>query len=150
MIYDSEPETLKHIETVRYYLSQMISDLAVRRFRHDESKLDEPEKSGFDEWTPKLKEFTYGSDEYRYALAGMKPFLDHHYEKNDHHPEHFEDGIEGMNLLQLCEMLVDWKAATSRHADGNLSKSLELNTKRFGLSPQLAKILRNTVDYLEW
>lgn len=33
--------------------------------------------------------------------------LDHHYQNNDHHPEHFELGINGMNLLQLLEMLAD-------------------------------------------
>ena len=34
-------------------------------------------------------------------------------------------------------MLADWKAATERHADGDLLRSLRLNTERFGLSPQL-------------
>jgi hypothetical protein len=53
-----------------------------------------------------------------------------------------------MNLIDLVEMLCDWKAASERHNDGNIKKSIEINTARFGLSWQLAKILENTADLL--
>ena len=45
-------------------------------------KLKEPEKSMFDVWTPKLKEFKFGSEEYKQALDSMGEALKHHYENN--------------------------------------------------------------------
>jgi len=76
--------------------------------------------------------------------------LKHHYENNSHHPEHYPNGINGMSLLDLIEMLADWKAAGMRHADGDMQKSLEINKKRFGMSDQLAEIFQNTIKELGW
>jgi hypothetical protein len=54
-----------------------------------------------------------------------------------------------MNLFDILEMLIDWCAACKRHADGDIEKSIEINTKRFNLSPQLVNIIKNTVPCLE-
>jgi hypothetical protein len=59
-----------------------------------------------------------------------------------------EKGIRGMSLLGLLECLLDWKAATLRHADGDLLRSIEINQKRFGYSDELKQILLNTVAEL--
>jgi hypothetical protein len=80
----------------------------------------------------------------------MKPALDHHYDLNHHHPEHFLRGIRGMNLIDIIEMLCDWKAATMRHADGNIYKSIEINQERFNYSYELKEILINTSRYLNF
>jgi hypothetical protein len=61
-----------------------------------------------------------------------------------------ELGIRGMTLLDVIEMLADWKAATERHADGNLARSIEVNQKRFGCSDELRAILTNTATALGW
>ena len=45
-----------------------------------------------------------------------------------------------MNLIDIVEMICDWKAATLRHNDGNLLKSVEINAKRFGMDDQLKQI----------
>ena len=58
--------------------------------------------------------------------------------------------VNEMNLLDIVEMLCDWKAATERHADGSITMSLVINPKRFGIDDQLAGILRNTVRDLGW
>ena len=58
--------------------------------------------------------------------------------------------INGMSLIDVIEMLADWKAAGMRHSDGSIEKSLEINRKRFGVSDQLFRILSNTVKELEW
>ncbi len=81
-------------------------------------------------------------------MAEMKPAIDHHNSANRHHPEHFEGGIHEMNLIDLLEMMCDWKAATLRHNDGDIMKSIEINQKRFGYSDELAAILRNTANWL--
>lgn len=148
--YDSRPDTLEHISQVRAKMEAVTERLEVRAQVHDRSKLLTPEVECFDEFTPKLKATTYGSDEYEQFLADMQVGLAHHYAANSHHPEHFVTGIEGMSLLDLIEMLCDWKAATERHADGDMGRSLVINAERFGISPQLAQILANTVEEMEW
>jgi len=138
-------ETRKHIENVRNLLNMVVGELLMRGETHDQSKLGDAELSTFVEYTPKLKTSTYGSAEYKSFLTAMKPALDHHYAKNRHHPEHFEDGVDGMNLIDVLEMLLDWKAATMRHADGDISRSIEINAERFGMSDALVRLLQNTV-----
>lgn len=59
-------------------------------------------------------------------------------------------GYRGMSLLDVIEMLADWYAATKRHADGDLAKSIEINAKRFGYGEDLKGILQNTARELGW
>jgi len=144
MKYDSKADTLLHIKRVAQLLTEASSELIRRANVHDDSKLKSPEKELFDEFTPKLKDCTYGSDEYKEYLKGLKVALDHHYANNSHHPEHYEKGVNGFDLFDLIEMFFDWKAASERHADGNIMKSIEINKGRFELSEQLCDIMRNT------
>lgn len=147
--YDSRSDTLDHIVRVQYYGMQMVGNLSERFLKHDQSKLESPEKEYFDKYTPRLKSLTFGTPEYTQNIQDLKPALDHHYSVNDHHPQfHGEDGINGMNLLSLVEMLADWKAAGERGKDGNIYKSIDINAERFGISKQLKRILINTAKYL--
>lgn len=57
-------------------------------------------------------------------------------------------GINSMNLVDLIEMICDWKAAGMRHADGDIFRSLEINKERFGMSDQLFEILKNTAEFI--
>lgn len=182
-------ETIKHQDTVKNLMEILIKEILHRSFIHDASKLQPEELNGFIEYTPKLKNCTYGSDEYKKYLEELKPSLNHHYENNSHHPEYYKDSIErfctecnkgfnkldeeyyieykkcpncetrshiskrytlrGMNLIDILEMICDWKAATLRHDDGDISKSIEINQKRFGYSDEMKQILKNTIDILE-
>jgi len=146
--YDSASDTMRHISRVRQLMENMAGEILLRSGEHDKSKLENPEKATFDEVTPLLRGLTYGSPEYNESLAKMKPALDHHYAENRHHPEHFKNGINDMNLVDIMEMLCDWKAATERHADGDIAKSLEINKGRFVMSDQLVGVLKNTVEAL--
>jgi hypothetical protein len=92
--YDSRPDTLDHIVEVRQLLAAVIVDLKIRAEHHDESKLVEPELAVFNEFTPKLRDSTYGSEEYKSFLLGMGEGLKHHYAANQHHPEFWEQGRE--------------------------------------------------------
>jgi hypothetical protein len=60
-----------------------------------------------------------------------------------------ELGINGMDLLDIVELFCDWKAATMRHHDGSLAKSVEHNSSRFNLGPVLTNIFRNTIEFME-
>ena len=144
--YDSRVDTLTHIKRVNALLIDFATVLLHRAKVHDDSKLAEPEKSAFDEMTPKLKALTYGSPEYKESLAQLGVALKHHYANNSHHPEYHGKGIDGMNLLDIVEMWCDWKAAGERHADGSMEKSIEHNKTRFAMSNQLSSIFSNTIN----
>lgn len=162
--YDSRPDTYAHIGRVRQYLTSVIRNLLDRADLHDASKLVEPELSAFNEATPKLATLTYGSDEYKQSLADLGSALEHHYQRNSHHPEHYEEGIKGMSLLDLVEMLVDWKAASERmrkptpaapgrpeapqYDRADFLGSIALNQERFGYGDEVRAILENTAREL--
>jgi len=147
-MYDSTKDTREHQERVAYLIGYFSGELHNRALEHDDSKLEEPEKSIFDEFTPKLKETTYWSDEYKGYLEQMQVALKHHYTNNRHHAECHENGISGMNLVDIVEMICDWKAASERHADGDIMKSIKINKERFGYSDELESILKNTAELL--
>lgn len=150
--FDSTKDTLEHIRQVRLLLTQVVDELMKRGDQHDDSKLHAPEKAVYDKVVPELKRWTYGSKEYKAAAKELKKggALPHHYANNRHHPEYFKGGVNDMTLIDIVEMLADWKAATLRSADGDIDVSLPQNAKRFHLSPQLTTILENTVKAMGW
>jgi hypothetical protein len=147
---NSTLETWKHIKAVRTNINLFIHDLLERANHHDNTKLESPEVEIFGENTAQLAATKYGSPEYQVLLDKIKPALDHHYSKNRHHPQFWKNGLDDMSLIDVLEMLADWHAATKRHDSGNIRKSIEINVDRFGISPQLKRILENTVrDYFK-
>lgn len=156
MAYDSRPETMKHIERVQHFMSRAINNLSDRKLVHDVSKLVDPELAAFDIATPKLAHLEYGSEEYKQSLRDLGPALAHHFRHNDHHPEHFENGVYDMSLMALLEMLCDWRAASERVKQRTddpdrvvtFEEGLKYNQERFGYSDEIAEILRNTAQEL--
>jgi transcriptional regulator with XRE-family HTH domain len=163
-------ETRDHIAAVQDQLGVAIDNLRRRQKLHDASKLHDPEAKGFMAMgsDARLQTLTYGSAEYMAVLREHKPTIAHHYDQNDHHPEYWKthrardisceqltpDGevatngaalISQMTLPALVEMLCDWRAAGKRmKGGGDMLKSIEINTKRFQIHPQLVSILVNT------
>ena len=133
-----------HVETVMNLF--IISELAERAVRHDDSKLVAPEKQGYDKFIPLLKTAKYGSPEYEKIREDMKAeCLDHHYKENRHHPEHFENGMKGMTIIDLVELICDWFAA-SLNSDTSFEKGLNGNFVRFQIQEPLQSIIRNTYE----
>jgi len=148
--YDSRQDTLPHIVRVQELMAAICERLALRAELHDLSKLTEPEKSAFDAHAPRRGSCVYGGETYNGHLAEMQAALAHHYANNLHHPEHFENGVNGMSLLDLIEMFCDWKAASEKHRNGSLGRSIQINREHFELSEQLISILENTRRELRW
>jgi hypothetical protein len=123
--YDSTKDTLDHIAKVKARIEEITMRLNIRAIWHDRSKLSEPEKSGYDQLTIKLKDCVYGSDEYKAALEEAKPVIARHYAVNSHHPENYEQGIAGMSLLDIIEMLADWKGASERTKQGSIAQACD-------------------------
>lgn len=143
---ESKNETYKHKQMVSKFIDILFHEMLIRSVMHDNSKLEDFEANTFAIYTKKLAGTTYNSDEYKEYLSEMKVALDHHYSNNKHHPEHYENGIKDMDLVDIMEMICDWKAATMRHNDGNIYKSIEMNQERFGYSDELKSIFKNTID----
>ena len=141
--------TQEHIAKVRKYIRFFTDRLTLRGENHDASKMESPEVELFAEHTERLSEIEYGSEEYKKELEALKPALEHHYAVNRHHPEHFPNGINEMNLIDLVELIADWKASSERHNNGNLLKSIEINAKRFNIDDQLTQILLNTARMMD-
>lgn len=137
-------DTYQHIKEVVKNINIVVKELLTRADNHDNSKFEPEELYIFAE-ADKLGEVEYGSQAYKDNLEKIKPAIQHHYSKNRHHTEHWPNGIEDMTLIDLVEMLADWRAATKRNKNGNIVKSIELNSQKYNISPQLRKILENTV-----
>ena len=151
MPYDSTPDTLRHSLRVAELMGELIKELLDRSIRHDLSKTREPELAVYDTFVPRLRAATYGSEEYLALVEAMGEGLRHHYAHNRHHPEHFANGINDMTLVDLVEMLADWKASTERTTPhGDLAASLTINRERFDIAPQLMDILENTARHFGW
>lgn len=144
MTHDSE--TLKHVNEVRANIWTLIKELDHRAAVHDASKFEEPERSVFASNTPKLAKTEYGTPAYDELLKEVELAILHHYSKNTHHPEHWPNGVEGMDLLDVVEMLADWAAAVKRNKNGNVHRSVMLNKDRFNITDQLAQIMINTLN----
>lgn len=129
---------------VKELMNNMIVDLINRAETHDLTKLESPEKEIFDREGDSLKTLVYNSDEYKASLERLGIALEHHYNFNSHHPQHYKNGVDGMDLLDLVEMICDWKASSERNVGNTLD--LDKNFERFGFSEQLASIFRNTKE----
>lgn len=150
MSTDSRHQTWQHIHEVQFRIWEVICCLQRRAFDHDQSKLRTPELEAFDANSSKLRDIKYGSQEYKESLGEMAEALENHYRLNDHHPEHHPNGIHGMSLLQLLEMLADWKAASMRHEDGDLAWSINHNAERFGYGDEMREMMLTTALHLGW
>jgi hypothetical protein len=141
MSYDCTNDVMEHKRKVEYWMRRFWTQLENRAPIHDRSKLDDPEeKALFDKWVPELKVRTFGSDYYKQALDAMGEGVQKHYKANRHHPEHFKNGVDGMTLIDVVEMVSDWMAAAEAK---NVHVDLDHAAKRFGLSEQLVKIIAN-------
>jgi len=142
-------ETMTHKALVRALTTRLATRIIDAGKAHDDSKLIAPEMDFFAEHSVKLSKLEYGTPEYHKQLEEIKPAIDHHYGNNRHHPEHYPNGISGMNLVDVIEMLCDWKASSQRYFNGNILKSIDINVKRFNISEDFASVLRNTAELLE-
>lgn len=143
-------ETVQHCRRVGLYILQCTEELNNRAINHDVSIFRPDEFDLFAQETPGLRELEYDSEEYRAALDRLRPALVRHYAGNRHHPDYHDGGVESMNLLDLIEMLADWKAAAERQVRGSLAKSIKLNAKRFDYGDDIENLLMVTARDLGW
>ena len=134
-----------HKFVVLQQMNIIIQELIKRAQDHDNSKFSEEEFPFLVAAMDDFHKTPFGTPEYMELRKKWAKLFDSHYKKNNHHPEHFPNGIEDMTLLDLIEMLCDWKAASMRTENGgNIANSIKVGAERYGFIPQLIKILENT------
>ena len=143
-------DTLRHISEVAENLSEMEADLRKRGFGHDRTKLEEFEFDAFVSTRPKFKKANYGTKEYKECTEAIKPAIDHHYSHNRHHTGYHEGGFEDMNLMDILEMLADWKAASRRSPDLSFEDSLPRAFKKYKIPDNMQKHILSTIKYFGW
>lgn len=150
-MYDSTVDARAHISKIQFIFDNIvIPELIERSKNHDQSKLEDPEKETYDKYIPLLQKVKYGTPEYNKLKDEMaETGVGHHYQVNRHHPEHFENGIRDMTLIDVVEMFFDWYAASLR-SDTGFEKGIEMNTNRYRISDDLSQIFINTYnEYLK-
>ena len=143
-------DTILHIGEVQENLEIIATELRQRGISHDRTKLQEFEFDAFVSTRPKFKLVNYGSPEYQECVDAIKPAVDHHYANNRHHTGFHKAGINGMNLIDLLEMIADWRAAARRSPDKTLKDTLDYAFKKYQIDEQLGKIITNTLKDLLW
>jgi hypothetical protein len=144
---DYVKDLVDHKQRVAKRMQIVANELFKRAANHDNSKFSEEEFEAYDGAFAELQKYAYGTEDFKAALNKIKPAIAHHYAVNDHHPEHFEQGVNQMNLIQLIEMVCDWLAASER-SQKDIRAGLEINKKRFGIDEQLCGIIKNTIEKL--
>ena len=134
----------EHTFGVRRRVILMCTALMARAITHDNSKYSESELDGHISQTDEMRGIKYGTDAY-YAIKKKYESLSvEHFANNRHHPEHHPNGIDDMTLVDVIEMLCDWLTG-SEDTGTPVERSLEINEERYRISPQLMKVLKNTV-----
>lgn len=143
-------DIIRHASEVHENLSQVSNDLERRGIAHDRSKLEAIEFDGFVKTRSRFEKVNYGSEEYRECAKAIQPSIDHHYQNNRHHAKHFENGFADMNLLDILEMIADWKAASRRSPDLLFEDSLSRAFDMYKIPKNMQRHIILTLDYLGW
>lgn len=147
----AELVTRKHMQRVSELIGEAAVELIRRGALHDQSKLEAVELEPQQRLQDVIAEHghaPFGSDEYKRRFETLGPMLEHHFANNSHHPEHYADGVDGMDLFDVVEMFFDWKAASERGEESSMN--IGAACERFKISPQLESIFRNTARSLNF
>lgn len=144
---------MRHCSNLRQALGKVISNLQDRSARHDYSKLEDDEFDAVIHYQ-KLDGLEYGSDEYKAKMEEIRGFTGEgwklHCKRNSHHPEHHEP-IDTMGLLDIIEMVCDWKAANATYNTSRQSfrEAAEVCIERYDFNIAQRWAIRQMIDILD-
>jgi len=144
-------DLILHSSEVSENLEVFSSELRKRGLAHDRTKFQSFEFDRFLSGWEDFKKTDYGTEKYNESPDKVTEAREHHHENNRHHVGFYENGVEGMNLIDVLEMLSDWKAAARRSPNLNLEQTLDKAFDLYGIKDeQLRKVILNTFKYLGW
>lgn len=122
---------------------------------HDASKLKAEEWDTFHTATVALAAAPLGTPEYQQVLEEFNKALDKHYVRNEHHPEHFPNGIkdmfaDGQVTSFLIEMCVDIYASSRVPCDDVITWDTQIKAliQRFDISPEETAVIDNLMQII--
>jgi len=143
----NKEKTLEHIRKVQLLLKYFLDKLTERSENHDISKLVDEESEVYSkEVINTIHAFDH--PEYEHYLNKIRISIETHYSKNRHHPEHFSNSINDMNLIDIIEMFCDWCSCSSLDQDLSIKDQLMRNKRRYNISEQLNTIFLNTAKVI--
>lgn len=134
-------------------MKRIANELRRRGVRHDNSKFSGIEATiggmYHDDYNKINVLCPHKSDVENYAEK-TKAASTEHYKLNDHHVEHFENGLSDMNLIQLTELICDNVAHFKERGYAPTECVYEVGVlfKSHGASDDIISIMKNTVQYL--
>lgn len=143
-------DIIKHRAEVQENISMICRRLEARGMAHDLSKFGEIEFDAFLSTRERFKKANYGTPEYDECVKAIQPAIDHHYAYNLHHTKHWPNGINNMSLIDIVEMVADWRAAERRSPDRTLKDTMEDAFKKYKIEGQLKQAIINTMEALRW
>ena len=142
---------MRHRETVAEHLHNLADYFRHRAREHDRSKLRLDEFAGFSRINRIAREHPYGTQEYEESMdteKGPDGCITLHFSRNAHHPEYHGHERE-MGLLDLMEMVADWKGAADTYGTNTLRDAMPVNRKRFDFDDWQWRVIELMVDWLE-
>lgn len=137
-----------HIRGVQTWMRHVIMLWTNRMVFHDQSKYSSPELPLIHQ-KARLDSIPLNTPDYYDALSQIKSAVQAHYECNTHHPEHYANGVLDMGLLDLMEMICDWRVAAEMNGT-DLAVSFDKCVERFDIPQELRTVLLNTYKELGW
>lgn len=128
-------------------ITSIIYELSKRMINHDNSKIEYlPEFNLYKDVVYKLNGLEHGTKEHTEAKKQLDQGFEIHCINNRHHPEHFNsEGICGMNIYDIIEMILDWcSAAVCRGFKFKLS-SIYRRIESHSFSKELCDILSKNI-----
>ncbi len=139
---------LNHKQEVKEKMLFLAKEIIKHAEQHDDSKLREPELNWLIEMDKENEKIKYGTPEYFEKQKRWEKFFKHHYKKNRHHPDHFENmGVYGMTIVDLVEMMCDIVSYCKELHVSEVVKIIDEQKKRFGIDDNISQILINTLNY---
>lgn len=131
---------LSHQVLVRTYLLRLAHQLEERALLHDLSKFSLDEFEGMVSLNSIARGQRLDSPGYKDTLRSEAIKL--HWSRNSHHPEYHKDGIKDMSLLDLIEMVIDWRAASETYKRTSFGESLQIQKERFKMTEEQYRLIQ--------
>ena len=148
--FDFLCDTILHVSEVNENLETVASELRKRGAAHDRTKFTAIEFDAFVSTRSDFKKANYGTREYQECVDKVSHAVEHHHANNRHHTGFHKNGINDMTLIDIVEMLADWKAAERRSPDRELHDTIDYALKKYGVGDQLGSVIKNTLLSLGW
>ena len=138
---------IRHKNNIKANLGSLSAELLKRAELHDQSKLSPDELPGFIEIHNIAREHPIGSKEYEAAMRSAT-CIQEHFSNNSHHPE-YHNCVSDMGLLDIIEMVLDWKAAADTYGMKTLRESLDYQLSRHGFTDEQWWLINQIVRWVD-